>query len=84
MHEIREFIEEEHGRMSVKLVSLRFTLPRTSSRKAIRCLRLRPLAIRAVHRLEDLHIQVRRRVAGEVGTWSWMAHLEADRNVSTA
>ena len=36
LDEIREFIEEEHGRISVKIVSNRFTLSRTSSRKAIR------------------------------------------------
>ena len=41
--EIREFIEEEHGRISVKIVSNRFTMCRTNSRKAIRLLRLRPL-----------------------------------------
>ena len=51
LDEIREFIKEEHGRISVKIVSHRFTLTRTCSRKAIRCLRLRPLVIRTVPHL---------------------------------
>ena len=42
LDEIREFIEEEHGRISVKIVSSRFSLSRTISRKALRLLRLRP------------------------------------------
>ena len=56
LDEIREFIEEEHGRISAKNVSNRFTLSRTSSRKAIRLLRLRPLVIRTVPHLHDRHI----------------------------
>ena len=66
LDEIREFIEEEHGRISVKSVSNRFTLSRTSSRKAIRCLRLRPLVIRTVPHLEDRHIRDRRKFAEEM------------------
>ena len=31
LDEIREFIEEEHGRISLKIVSNRFTLSRTCS-----------------------------------------------------
>ena len=53
LDEIREFIEEEHWRISVKIVSNRFTLSRTSSRKAILLLRLRPLVIRTVPHLQD-------------------------------
>ena len=64
--EIREFIEEEHGRISVKIVSNRFTLSRTSSRKAIRCLRLLPLVIRTVPHLQDRHIRDRRKFAEEM------------------
>ena len=64
--EIREFIEEEHGRISVKIVSNRFTLSRTCSRKAIRCLRLRSLMIRTVLHLEDRHIRDRRKFAEEM------------------
>ena len=64
--EIREFIEEEHWRISVKIVSNRFTLSRTSSRKAIRLLRLRPLVIRTVPHLEDRHIRDRRKFAEEM------------------
>ena len=63
LDEIREFIEEEHGRISVKIVSIRFTLSRTCSRKATRCLRLRPLVIRTVLHLEDRHIRDRRKFA---------------------
>ena len=66
LDEIREFIEEDHGRISVKIVSNRFTLSRTCSRKAIRCLRLRPLVIRTVPHLEDRHIRDRRKFAEEV------------------
>ena len=62
---IREFIEE-HGRISVKIVSNRFTLSRTSSRKAIRLLRLRPLVIRTVPHLQDRHIRDRRKFAEEM------------------
>ena len=58
LDEIREFIEEEHGRISEKIVSNRFTLSRTS-RKAILLLRLRPLVIRTVPHLEDHHIRDR-------------------------
>ena len=43
LDEIREFIEEEHGRISVRTVALRFTLSRSSSRRAISMLRLCPL-----------------------------------------
>ena len=46
---IREFIEEEHGRISVRTVAIRHT-----------CLRLRPLVIRTVPHLEDQHIRDRR------------------------
>ena len=66
LDEIREFIEEEHGRISVKIVSNRFTLSRTSSRKAIRLLRLRPLVIRTVPHLQDRHIRDRRKFAEEM------------------
>ena len=66
MDEIREFIEEEHGRISLKIVSNRFTLSHTCSRKAIRCLRLRPLVIRRVPHLEDRHIRDRRKFAEEM------------------
>ena len=66
LDEIREFIEEEHGRPSVKIVSNRFTLSRTSSRKAIRCLRMRPLVIRIVPHLQDRHIRDRRKFAEEM------------------
>ena len=64
--EIREFIEEEHGRISVKIASNRLTLSRTSSRKAIRLLRLRPLVIRTVPHLQDRHIRDRRKFAEEM------------------
>ena len=57
---------EEHGRPSVKIVSNRFTLSRTCSRKAIRCLRLRPLVIRTVPHLEDRHTRDRRKFAEEM------------------
>ena len=40
LNEILELIEEEHGRISVKIMSNRFTLSRTSSRKAIRLVAL--------------------------------------------
>ena len=66
LDEIREFIEEEHGRISVKIVSNRFTVSRTSSRKAIRCLRLRPLVIRRVLHLKDRHIRDRRKFVEEM------------------
>ena len=66
LDEIREFIEEEHGRISLKIVSNRFTLSRTSSRKAIRWLRLRPLVIRTVLHLQDRHIRDRRKFAEEM------------------
>ena len=66
LDEIREFIEEEHGRISVKIVSNRFTLSHTSSRKAIRLLRLRPLVIRTVPHLQDRHIRDRRKFAEEM------------------
>ena len=45
LDEIREFIDEECGRISVKIVPNRFTLSRSSSRRAIRMLRLRPLVV---------------------------------------
>ena len=66
LDEIREFIEEEHGRISVKIVSKRFTLSRTNSRKAIRLLRLRPLVTRTVPHLQDRHIRDRRKFAEEM------------------
>ena len=66
LDEIREFIEEEHGRIAQKIVSNRFTLSRTCSRKAIRCLRLRPLVIRTVPRLQERHIRDRRKFAEEM------------------
>ena len=66
LDEIRKFIEEEHGRISVKIVSNRFTLSLICSRKAIRCLRLRPLVIRTVLHLEDRHIRDRRKFAEEM------------------
>ena len=66
LDEIREFIEEEHGRISVKIVSNRFTMSRTSSRKAIGLLRLRPLVIHTVPHLQDRHIRDRRRFAEEM------------------
>ena len=66
LDEIREFIEEEHGRISVTIVSNRFTLSRTSSQKALRCLLLRLLVIRTVHNLEDRHIRDRRKFAEEM------------------
>ena len=66
LDEIREFIQEEHGRISMKIVSNRFTLSRTCSRKAIRCLRLRPLVIRTVPHLQDRHIRDRRKFAEEM------------------
>ena len=59
-------LEEEHGRISVNIVSSRFTLSRTYSRKAIRCLRLRPLVIRTVLHLEDRHIRDRRKFAEDM------------------
>ena len=66
LDEIREFIEEEHGRISVNIVSNRFALSRTYSRKAIRCLRLRPLVIRTVPHLQDHHIRDPRKFAEEM------------------
>ena len=66
LDEIREFIEVEHERMSVRTVAIRFTLSRTCSRKAIRCLRLRPLVIRTVPHLEDRHIRDPRKFAEEM------------------
>ena len=60
LDEIREFIEEEHGRISVRTVALRFTLSRSSSRRALSMLRLCPLVIRTVLLLEDRHIRDRR------------------------
>ena len=61
-----EIREEEHGRISLKIVSNRFTLSRTCSRKAIRLLRLRPLVIRTVPHLQDRHIRDRRKFAEEM------------------
>ena len=66
LYEIREFIEEEHGRISLRTVALRFTLSRSSSRRAIRVLRLRSLVIRTVPHLEDSHIRNRRMFAEEM------------------
>ena len=48
LDEIGDFIEEEHRRVSVRTVAIRFTLSRTCSRKALRLLRLRSLVIRTV------------------------------------
>ena len=59
-------IEEEHGRISAKIVSNRFTLSRTCSPKANHCLRLRPLVIRRVPHLEDRHIRDCRKFAEEM------------------
>ena len=75
LDEIREFIEEEHVRISLKIVSNRFALSRTCSRKAIRCLCLRPLVIRTVPHLETVTSVIvassRRRC------WrGWRLHLE--------
>ena len=56
LDEIREFIEEEHGRLSVKIVSNRFTLSRT----------FRPLVIRTVPHLEIRHVRDRRKFAEEM------------------
>ena len=50
----------------MKIVSNRFTLSRTSSRKAIRLLRLRPLVIRTVPHLQDRHTRDRRKFAEEM------------------
>ena len=66
LDEIREFTEEEHRWMSVRTAAFRFTLSRTCSRKAIRCVRLRPLVIRTVPHLEDRHIRDRRKFAEEM------------------
>ena len=66
LDETSELIEEEHGRISLKIVSNRFTLSRTCSRKAIRLLRLRPLVIRTVPHLQDRHIRDRRKFAEEM------------------
>ena len=66
LDEIREFIEEEHGRISVRTVALRFTLSRSSSRRAISMLRLCPLVMRTVLLLEERHIRDRRKFAEEV------------------
>ena len=52
--------------LHVRTVAIRFTLSRSCSRKAIRCLRLRPLVIRTVLHLEDRHIRDRRKFADEV------------------
>ena len=64
--QIREFIEEEHGRISLTNVVNRFFLSRASSRKALRLLRLRPLMIRTVHHLQDRHIRDRHKFAEEM------------------
>ena len=40
LDEMREFIEEEHGRISVRTVAIRYTLSRFCSRKALRLLRV--------------------------------------------
>ena len=66
LNEIREFVEEECGRISVKSVSNRFLLSRSSSRRTIRMLRLRPLVVRTVAHLEDRHIHDRRKFAQEM------------------
>ena len=58
-NEMHEFIEEEHGRVSVKLETSRFTLCRTSSRKALRY--LRPLVICTVPHPDDRHTRDRRK-----------------------
>ena len=54
LDEIREFTEEDHWRISVKIVSYGITLSRTRSPKDIRG--LRPSVIRTVLHLEDRHI----------------------------
>ena len=54
------------GEFQRKIVSTRFTVSRTCSRKAIRCLRLRPLVIRTVPHLQDRHIRDRRKFAEEM------------------
>ena len=48
LDEVREFIEEEHGRFSVRTAAVRPTFSRTCSRKATRFLRLRSLVIRTM------------------------------------
>ena len=84
---LRHFIEEEHGRISVKIVSNRFTLSRTRSRKAIRLLRLRPLVIRTVPHLQDRHNRDRRKFAemlARLALGSGRRFLEEDLDESTA
>ena len=84
---IREFTEEEHGQISVNFSSNRFTLSRTCSRKANRCLRLRPLMIRAVLHLEDRHVRDPRKFAEEMLARLALASgrrvVEEDRNKLT-
>ena len=59
-------IEEELGRISVKIVTNRFTLSRTISQKALPYLLLRPFVTRTVPHLEDRHIHDRRKFAEEM------------------
>ena len=66
LDDIREFIEEEHGRISGTIVSNRFALSRTSSRKAVCCLHLHPLVIRTVLHRENRHIRDRRKFVEEM------------------
>ena len=61
LDEIHEFVDEKCGRISIRIVSNRFTLSRSSSCRAIRMLRLRPLVVRTVSHLEDRHIRDRRK-----------------------
>ena len=66
LDDIHEFIENDYGRISVRTVAYRFTLPRTCTRKAIRCLRLRPLVIGTVLHLKDRHVRDRRKFVEEM------------------
>ena len=85
LDEIREITEEEHGRISVKIVSNRFTLSRTSSKKAIRLLRLRPLVIRTVPHLQDRHIRDRPKFAEEMlATLALGSGRRISRKISTS
>ena len=85
LDEIRQITEEEHGRISVNIVSNRFTLSRTSSRKATRLLRLRPLVIRTVPHLQDFHIRDRRKFAEEMlATLALGSGRRVSRKISTS
>ena len=69
--EMHEFIEEEYGQNSVKIVSNSFAWCRTSSRKALRLLRLRPLVIRTLRHLQARSlprvVPTRPRIVGFMG-----------------